>query len=197
LVDQNLHQFFRTIGVDNEGRYSEKQIEYLSLCKIIGVRPDKLKSLQLDSQIEMLKKNFIEIKEKEMFTRALREVVEEMGMVFEGDMQLDGLPGYSISDESIEHCSVFFSVNGNGLLMETMAEVQEGASLSQDFKYSVENSAKKFCGKHNEMVRRMNEKGFKLTIQNVREPSYQNLKKIYVKSLKKTKKAKLKEKAME
>ena len=73
------------------------------------------------------------------------------------EMKLDGLLGHKVVDETLSDCSIFMSMDGGGIIFETVAEMDNPNSLSSDKKAMIEESAHKVCQKHLMVIRKMQE----------------------------------------
>ena len=132
-------------------------------------------------RFDMLKKvseRYTEKNKEDYVYQNLVEVFEELDMRVVEEMELDGLPGHKVVDKDLPDCSIFMSMDGGGIIFETVAEVDNSEALSYDKKAMIEESAHKVCQKHLMVIRKMQERGILLQVECEEKPNAEKMRKI-------------------
>lgn len=178
LVDRRFEQLKEQFAIPDPGEADESRLTYCALCSMAGVKPRSLKRAELEAEVERMKRMVLE-REKEAYVyRNLREVFDELGMSIQDEFQLDGLDGHRVVDDGITDCSVFMSLDGDGIIFETVAEADPAEALSAGKKARIEESAHAICQKHAEVIRRMEQRGIVLQVECEERPRAERMRRV-------------------
>ena len=175
LVDRRFSQLNNFIEILEPNSVDDEVFEYYALCEMLRVKAKGLSRTEIKESIHRMTAQLMAKKQNEFVMQNLREVFVELGMSIEGEMELDGLSGYRVVDSRVSNCSVFMSPDGEGIIFETVAEVDPVATLSADKKARIEESAYKICGKHRAIIDRMRERGIIMHIECEERPRAESI----------------------
>ena len=114
-------------------------------------------------------------KKKEDFVyQNLKEVFAELNLTMTDEV--DNILGQRLVDSEISNCAIYMSTDSSGIIFETVGEVETSGSLSANQKAVVEESARKMCQKHLEVIRRMRDRGILLHVECETKPKAENMK---------------------
>lgn len=178
LVEKRFSQLKKSLEfVDPEAENSEL-FEYYALCKMLSIEPKQMSKTEMQLEIQKMTVKLLQKKKEEFVFRNLKEVFQELNLNIEDEIELDGLVGNKIKDDNISDCSIFMSADGDGIIFETVAEVDDENTLSANRKALIEESAYKVCQKHMEVIRRMRERGIYFQIECEEKPKAERIRKI-------------------
>lgn len=178
LIDRRFGSLKKKISMLEPEDVTEELFEYYALCELLGEKPKKIKRENIKAESKRLLERYTEKKKEDYVYQNLMEVFAELNMSVVDEMELDGLLGHRVVDESLPDCSIFMSMDGEGIVFETVAEVENPDSLSSDKKAMMEESAHKVCQKHLMVIRKMQERGIFLRIECEEKPKAERMRKI-------------------
>ncbi len=178
LIDRRFGLLKKKISMLDSEDFTEDLFEYYALCELLSEKPKRLRKGNIKAESKKLLKRYTEKKKKDYVYQNLMEVFAELNMRVVDEMDLDGLLGHKVVDEAIPDCSIFMSVDGEGIVFETVAEVDNPDSLSSDKKALMEESAHKVCQKHLAVISKMRERGIFLRIECEEKPKAERMRKI-------------------
>jgi len=178
LIDRRFGSLKKKISMLEPEDVTEELFEYYALCELLGEKPKKIKKENIKAESKRLLERYTEKKKEDYVYQNLMEVFAELNMSVVDEMELDGLLGHRVVDESLPDCSIFMSMDGEGIVFETVAEVENPDSLSSDKKAMMEESAHKVCQKHLMVIRKMQERGIFLRIECEEKPKAERMRKI-------------------
>ncbi len=178
LIDRRFASLKKTITMLDPEDVTEELFEYYALCELLGEKPKKIKKENIKTESLKLMARYTEKKKEDYVYQNLMEVFAELNMTVVDEMELDGLLGHKVVDETLPDCSIFMSMDGGGIVFETVAEVESPDSLSSDKKAVIEETAHKVCQKHLLVIKKMQERGIFLRIECDEKPKAERIRKI-------------------
>lgn len=149
---------------------AEAEADYLGLCRLLGVEPAPLDSAARAARIQEMNAELLRRREDAYIADALKESLAELGMEVVGSEVLDGLSGVRLVDPDAPNMAVFMSLEGDGLLLETIA-IDEGADTPDQEQLALrEAGAKRMCQQHRRLIELMRQKGVILRADGLNEP---------------------------
>lgn len=164
---------------------AETLYHYRALCSLLGLKPEKVRKSRMQAEIDRLTAALASRRNAEYVYNNLKEVFAELDMSIADEMELDGLAGHRVEDSGIADCAVFMSMDGEGIVFETVAETEEGGRLSADKKAKIEENANKVCEKHRMVIEKMRERGVELNIEAETKPKAERIRTVQRKAARK------------
>ena len=193
LVDRRVQSLKTKIDFLEPDEISEDLFEYYALCELLGVKRRHVSKDNLKKECQYLFEQYAEKQKEQYVYQNLMEVFEELHMSVVDEMVLDGLSGHKVVDETLPDFSIFMSMDGGGIVFETVAEVDSSESLSSDKKAVIEESAQKVCQKHLQVIKKMQERGIYLKVECETKPKAERIRKVRTNKAKKTQRSRKQE----
>ena len=178
LVARRFDSLKKKIEMFEPADATDELFEYYALSELLDIKPKKIKKESIKTESKKLLERYTEKKKEDYVYQNLVEVFEELNMSVVDEMELDGLLGHKVVDETLSDCSIFMSMDGGGIIFETVAETDNPDSLSSDKKAMIEESAHKVCQKHLMVIRKMQERGIFLRIECEEKPNAEKMRKV-------------------
>ena len=178
LIERRFDLLKKKIAMLEADDATDELFEYFALCGLLGIKPEKIKKERIKAENKKLLERYTEKKKEDYVYQNLIEVFAELNMSVVDEMKLDGLLGHKVVDETLSDCSIFMSMDGGGIIFETVAEMDNPNSLSSDKKAMIEESAHKVCQKHLMVIRKMQERGIFLQIECEEKPNAEKMRKV-------------------
>jgi len=196
LIDKRFEQLASEVDLSDASNESPAYFQYLAICKLLGVKPEKIARKELAIQTKKLTEQLFEKKKDKYVLDCLKEVFAELGMHIEEEIELDGIAGQKVVDSEIDNCVIFMSQDQGGLLFETIAENDGSTPLSSDQKARMVESANKICKKHHKIIELLKRYGIVMSIECEEKPSAETMRSIKKNNKGKARKTKAAERKM-
>jgi hypothetical protein len=193
LVDRRMQSLKTKIDFLEPEEITEDLFEYYALCELLGVKRRHVSKDNLKKECRYLFEQYAEKQKEQYVYQNLMEVFEELHMSVVDEMVLDGLSGHKVVDETLPDFSIFMSMDGGGIVFETVAEVDSNEILSSDKKAVIEESAQKVCQKHLQVIKKMQERGIYLKVECETKPKAERIRKVRTNKAKKTQRSRKQE----
>lgn len=174
LIERRFSQLKSTIEILHLESDKDNLFEYYALCQLLNINPEGIDRAKLKVSIKELTEKLSQRKIEDFVYQNLKEVFAELNLAITDEV--DSVLGRKIIDNSISDCAIYMSADSGGIIFETVGEVESSGSISSNQKALIEESARRICTKHLEVIKRMRERGILLHIDCETTPNAEKIK---------------------
>lgn len=154
-IPENLLQEFTSLEmlllVGGESR-SEIQAEYIALCDVLGYAPENLDFPSMMGSVDSMRSEMISKSVESCLLSNIEDSLKDVGLSCAGSVVLENTNGLLLTDDSEAECGLFLSREADGSFLFTTVSSTPVASLSQEHKARISESAQRLCQKKQALV---------------------------------------------